>query len=119
MASCNSEEEIPAPDYKNPFFEMPEEKYGGLYRELQLYEAVPHKDLADAIPLRKPQDIYNDLRRAKNDHDFDMKTFIQENFKIPERKTSYRPDSSRSIEESIDLLWNTWKRPRRLSLYTP
>ena len=111
MVSCNSEEEIPAPEYKNAFFEMPEDRYGGLYRELQLYDAVPQKDLADAIPLRSPRDIYNDLRRAKNDYDFEMEKFIRANFKVPERTTSYRPDSNRSIEESIELLWGIWKKP--------
>jgi alpha,alpha-trehalase len=111
MVSCKIDKKIPPPEYTNKFYQMPEDIYGGLYRELQLYEAIPHEDFADAIPLKAPKDIWNDFRRAKNDHDFDMKTFLQKNFIIPTRATTYRLDSSRSLSESIDMLWQKWKKP--------
>ena len=108
--SCRNKQ-IPAPEYRHEKYEMPDEKYGFLFREVMMLDQVPPQQFNDAIPNKPVRDIINSYRRAKNDTGFSMKKFLEEHFTLPEEYVStFIPDESRSITEHIDALWPHLKR---------
>ena len=74
------------------------------------------KMIADAIPLAEPEVILAEYRNKKSSENFDLKAFFEQYFQPnPSRSTEFKSDTSRSVEEHIERLWDPHKRQRRSS----
>ena len=91
---------------------LPEEIFFPLFQEAALSMVLSDgKSLADAIPLLAPALINAAYAIEKVKPDFDMKTFLKKNFKIPEiENTSFVTDKSDSVTDHIKRLWHYLQR---------
>ncbi|MBT8234716.1 MAG: alpha,alpha-trehalase TreF [Bacteroidia bacterium] len=85
----------------------PEDIYGDLFRDMHrsgLWE--DGKQIADLIPRKKPKKILDAFAKKKEDADFDLKSFVEANFKYTAaRNTDFKSDTSKSVEDHIESLW--------------
>lgn len=69
------------------------------------------KVLSDAIPKAAPSEILAQYRQQKQQRDFDLKTFFENYFEISaSASTTFKSDTSRSVEEHIEILWEVLQR---------
>ena len=90
----------------------PANTYDELFQATQL-EAVfeDSKTFTDCIPRELPVKIMAKYIRENQDDDFDLRTFIMENFDEPETPQSgFVSDTTQSVEAHIDRLWDALTR---------
>ena len=77
------------------------------FKEVQLKDVFKDsKTFVDCIPQKPIEEILKIYESVKEKPGFDLKTFVTENFELPERKRAlYTSDTSLTIEEHISLLW--------------
>lgn len=98
----------------------PRQTYPDLFEKVQMARIYPDsKSFADAIPKKSPSEImkaYNDLKNKQN---FDLKTFVNEYFNMPEsHHAAYQSDIGAGIKKHLDTLWTVLKRnPDTASTY--
>ncbi|MCF8240867.1 MAG: hypothetical protein K9J16_05730 [Melioribacteraceae bacterium] len=81
--------------------------YGELFRLVQTRRIfADSKTFVDSLPLRDPEIIIADFNAQKSNRNFDLKIFVENNFRIP-KATEVEIDlpGNRSMEEHIELLW--------------
>ncbi|PKD20270.1 trehalase [Salegentibacter salinarum] len=90
----------------------PEELYGKLFFDVQKNESLftDSKTFVDAVPRIAPEEIRKKYAEIKPESNTELKTFLNENFEIPEADSDYKTDSS-SINLHINKLWDVLKRP--------
>ncbi len=85
----------------------PEMLFPGLFQAVQTGNVFPDsKTFPDCLPKLDPDVILKKYNRDSKDKDFNLKTFVAENFVIPTKDdVRYKSDKSLSVEEHIDRLW--------------
>ena len=90
----------------------PANTYDELFQATQL-EAVfeDSKTFTDCIPRELPVKVMAEYIRVNQDDDFDLRSFIMENFDEPETPQSgFVSDTTQSVEAHIDRLWDALTR---------
>src|ERR1700749_2311602 len=90
----------------------PDKIYGDLFVRVQMEKVfVDGKTFVDCIPKKKPEEIMRDYATRKNDHDFNLKKFVTDNFEVPSNPTdSYHTNTNEDVETHIKNLWGVLKR---------
>ena len=71
------------------------------------------KMIADAIPLAEPEEILAEYKNKKASKNFELKAFFEQYFQPnPSRSTAFKSDTSRSVEEHIERLWEVLTREK-------
>ncbi len=85
---------------------------GELFREVQMKNILGDgKTFPDCVPNRSLTEINTEYHLVKNDSLFDLKSFIEINFKLPkEFALDYKSDLSKPLEENITSLWDVLTR---------
>ncbi|HEY1053787.1 MAG TPA: trehalase family glycosidase, partial [Emticicia sp.] len=90
---------------------------GELFEDVQLARVFPdNKTFPDCTPKginneESLQEIKIRYAEQKNLSDFDLKTFVLNNFDLPnDYETSYSSDKSKSATEHIEELWSVLTR---------
>jgi len=81
---------------------------GELFEDVQMSGIFPDsKTFVDCIPVGNPEKILEKYKKEKNNPDFDLKAFVENNFIIPEVKNEKAdlPDGL-SMEDYILNLWD-------------
>lgn len=78
-----------------------------LFKQVQLAAIFPDsKTFTDCVPKRDLKQIMEDYDQAKGSSDFDLKTFVLNNFDLPIRpQSNFHADTTRSMEAHIHELW--------------
>ncbi|QCK15962.1 alpha,alpha-trehalase TreF [Mangrovivirga cuniculi] len=78
-----------------------------LFEDVQMAAVYPDsKTFADAIPLNPIPTILDIYEENKNDENFNLKSFVADNFKSPDKPASgFVSDTSLSVNEHITKLW--------------
>ena len=86
--------------------------FGPLFEAVQMSGIFPDsKTFVDCIPRRSPEEILEAYQKEKTKAGFDLQNFVNQHFKKPTPPTtSFQADTSRPIEEHINLLWDVLKR---------
>jgi alpha,alpha-trehalase len=86
---------------------------GDLFKTVQLNKIfADSKAFVDSIPKRKPSEIKKEFQKLRDSNDFNLKTFISNNFTLPEKeKIILNLPPERGLEEHIELLWKYLERP--------
>ena len=94
-------------------FPGPDEQYGKLFEDVQSGSVFPDsKTFPDCEPKRPPQEILKAYENEKNKPGFSLKTFVGQNFSLPQTPASgYKSDPSQSAEDHINALWPVLTRP--------
>ena len=96
FASCKTQEELKVENfYKTDFF-----------KQVQLSSIFEDsKTFVDCIPKRPLGEIVKDFE-TRNDKDFDLESFVLNNFELPnEKDTEFVADTAVSMAEHIKVLW--------------
>jgi len=98
-------EQTPLPETKNHL--SPDVRYGALFEAVQLNSIFPDsKTFVDCTPKFSTDDILNKYQKAQLQADFDLKSFVNENFDLPISYSSdFKSDVSATAEEHIKALW--------------
>lgn len=90
----------------------PDVLLGALFSEVQLHEVFEDgKTFVDCTAKYSYEDIKKAYESKKEDADFDLKTFVLENFEIPSSISSdFKSDPNRSASEHVNALWPVLKR---------
>ncbi|MXP67441.1 alpha,alpha-trehalase TreA [Pantoea sp. Aalb] len=84
----------------------PDTLLGSLFDTVQKKRIYPdQKTFADAIPKYDPASILSYWQAQKNQHDFNLKKFIEKNFILPKEQNKYVPPIGQSLREHINNLW--------------
>lgn len=88
---------------------------GELFNEVQSQRIfVDSKTFVDSIPKKKPEDILKEFLSNRANLNFNLKTFVGDNFFLPEEEeVNLNLPSSRNMEEHISLLWDYLIRKRK------
>ncbi|MEL6721427.1 MAG: trehalase family glycosidase, partial [Bacteroidota bacterium] len=88
--------------------QRPEQLYGQLFVDVQMEAVFPDsKTFVDCTPKIGVEEILNNYTSQKNLESFDLKTFVLEHFDLPKQyATGFQSDTSRSVEEHINVLWD-------------
>ena len=93
-------------------YPTPDKIYGELFKDIQdsgIFE--DDKVIADLLPLKKPHEILTLYQEKKTNSDFDLSTFVNENFEyIAAGKSGFTSDTSRPVADHINILWDVLKR---------
>ena len=90
------------------FYEQPEDLYLALFEVVQMSGVfADSKTFVDCLPKRDANAIVTDFYRALKKPDFDLLTFLKENFIIPEENEEIKMDISQdvSLEERLKIQW--------------
>lgn len=90
-------------------YKSPDEVYGELFEKsvVALTEFDP-KQIADAIPKGKPEDIIEKYKIDSKEHNFDIAAFFKANFTIP--SYSENQIAGKNITEYIENYWDSNQR---------
>lgn len=90
----------------------PDERYGSMFKEIQLARVFPDgKTFVDTSPKFPTDVILAKYEEQKNLPDFDLKTFVLENFDLPKQYASgFESDTSKTAAEHINSLWTVLTR---------
>ncbi|HEU5289422.1 MAG TPA: alpha,alpha-trehalase TreA [Cyclobacteriaceae bacterium] len=82
------------------------------FRDVQMSNVFEDgKTFPDCIPRRSLEEIESNYLLRRGKPGFDLRKFIQENFTEPQAYTSgYKSDTSRSVAQHIESLWNELTR---------
>ena len=95
-------------------YKTPDKIYGRLYTDL-LASGLWSDDkvIADAIPLRDPQDIVAEYIDNCDVNGFDIRVFVQANFQLQHRDSvQFVADERRNSIQHIEYLWDILSRPK-------
>jgi alpha,alpha-trehalase len=86
--------------------------FGPLFEAVQMSGIFPDsKTFVDCIPKHSPDEILGAYQKECSKNSFDLQTFVNQHFKKPTPPTTnFKADSSRPIEDHINLLWDVLKR---------
>lgn len=78
-----------------------------LFREVQLQSIfTDSKTFVDCTPKRAVYEILQDYETQKSRADFDLATFVKNNFDLPDRpQSAFKTDSLLSMQDHITKLW--------------
>ncbi|WP_406706604.1 alpha,alpha-trehalase TreA [Sodalis sp.] len=80
--------------------------FGPLFVAVQQAKIYPdQKTFADAVPRKEPYKIISEYQQKKQQPDFDLKNFINDNFIIPEKVKAWHPINGQTLRQHIDSLW--------------
>lgn len=90
----------------------PDKLYGELFHQVQMSGIYSDsKTFVDSTPRNSPTTIVAEYHESKDDGNFDLQSFVEANFIPPPNIASgFRSDSSRSVEEHINTLWDVLTR---------
>jgi len=93
-------------------FETLGDLLGPLFADVQLAHIFPDsKTFVDCIAKRPYDKIKLAYEQKKNQTNFDLKTFVLDNFELPDMISSdFKTDTSKSAEEHVISLWPVLKR---------
>jgi alpha,alpha-trehalase len=83
-----------------------------LFKEVQLKAIFPDsKTFADCVAKRPLNDILSDYQGEKSGDAFDLKSFVQQNFALPQRSQSgFAADTTVTLEQHLTRLWSVLTR---------
>lgn len=83
-----------------------------LFEEVQMQQVFPDgKTFVDCVSKFSIEEINTKYITEKNSKNFNLKQFIFSNFNLPIAPSSgYASDTSKPVEENIELLWNVLTR---------
>lgn len=99
----------------------PDIRYSDLFQQVQLQRIFPDgKTFTDMTPKYLTDEILEKYQMAKTTADFDLKTFIMDNFSLPKDYASgFKSDTSKTAAQHINSLWDILERaPDSLSVGT-
>lgn len=84
------------------------EDFQSLYHDVQQSTLYPDsKTFCDALPRLSTSFILTKYENQKKENGFDLQTFVENHFELPNEKTiDYHPDSTNSVEQHIENLWS-------------
>ncbi len=90
----------------------PDIRYGELFEKVQFAEIFEDsKTFADCTPKFSTHEIIAAYEKERLEVDFDIKTFVEENFIIPKAIASdFQSDTSKTVVEHINSLWDVLTR---------
>ena len=90
-----------------PSLAGPDEQFGKLFEEVQMKSVFPDsKTFADCTPKSSPTAILAAYEKARQQRDFNLKTFVEQNFTLPVKPASgYTSKASQTAEQHINDLW--------------
>lgn len=90
----------------------PVQLYPGLFEAVQMARIFPDgKTFPDCTPKRAPSAIVADYNEQRTDPDFDLATFVKDNFSEPALAgTAYRSNIKKGVQNHIDELWTVLQR---------
>lgn len=105
--TSNNQENVPQVNLQTP-----DELFGELFVDVQLSELFEDsKTFVDCTPKDSYQNILARYTVEKKTDDFDLKTFVLENFEVPPSISSdFKSDSTKSAAEHIVTLWSVLTR---------
>ena len=85
----------------------PDERFGTLFKDVQLAAVFPDsKTFVDCTPKFSTDEILEKYQVQKGVSNFDLKSFVLENFELPKQFSSnFKSDNTRSPKEHITSLW--------------
>ncbi|MCX6213975.1 alpha,alpha-trehalase TreF [Spirosoma sp.] len=91
----------------------PDEQFGALFEAVQLKAVFPDsKTFADCTPKFPIATILANYESARQRSDFDLKTFVTQNFTLPIKPASgYTSKAGQTAQEHITDLWPVLTRP--------
>lgn len=93
-------------------YKSPDEEYGELFREVQLKSIFPDsKTFPDCIPKIKSEEILKKYEEQKSKPNFDLRSFVMKNFKLPQHLiNTHVSNTSNSVEKNINETWKALTR---------
>lgn len=90
----------------------PAEIYGELFERVQLERVYPDsKSFVDALPVRAPEQVLAEYRKARGRPDFDLRKFVASQFTPPPSAGGeYHTVPGQDVREHIDALWRVLER---------
>ncbi|SEB02295.1 alpha,alpha-trehalase TreF [Pedobacter hartonius] len=90
----------------------PDQLYGQLFIDVQMQDALKDgKTFVDCVPKRNPKLIVQDyLRLKKNKKAFNLKTFVAQNFIVPDTNAAAVITSNKPIITHVNDLWTALER---------
>ena len=86
--------------------EPPDVLFGPLFQAVQQQQIFPdQKTFADAVPKGVPKDIVKAWQHQKQQPGFELATFIQDHFILPNSADGYVPPEGQTLRSHIDTLW--------------
>lgn len=90
---------------------QPDRDLPGLFARVQVEKLFPDsKTFVDAIPLLPPADIMARYQAAQAAAGFDLKTFVQQHFRLPEPLPAIQVDTQRPLREHLRDHWQNLQR---------
>lgn len=85
----------------------PDERYAELFIDVQMEQVFADgKTFVDCVPKYPTDEILAKFEAARGTEDFDLETFVEENFNLPKQYASgFKSDTARSAIEHINSLW--------------
>ncbi|HRJ31573.1 MAG TPA: alpha,alpha-trehalase TreF [Cyclobacteriaceae bacterium] len=85
---------------------------GELFEVVQLQNILGDgKTFPDCVPKRSLEEINNDFKRRKKEEGFDLRKFLEQNFKLPAAYSAgYQSDLTKSAQQHIENLWDVLTR---------
>src|SRR5215813_12411474 len=81
----------------------PEQAFPDLFKQLQTTGIFPDsKTFADAIPMNSTSVIEKAYQKEKNKPSFDLKSFLEKNFRFPQATSSPVTDKIIPLDEHIE-----------------
>ncbi len=102
-----------------------EDSFGDLFVEVQMQGIFPDsKTFVDCLPKKSVREIMAAYETEKSRPDFNLRSFVYDNFDIPEQKESdYTSDPNRTVGQHIEKLWDVLARqpddPEQISSLLP
>ncbi len=107
IVACKQSPQVQTPLPETKTHLSPEVRYGALFEAVQLETIFPDsKTFVDCTPKFSTDDILNKYEKEQLKSDFDLKTFVNENFDLPiSYSSNFKSDISASAAEHINALW--------------
>ena len=85
----------------------PAQVYGELFIQVQTQRIfADSKTFVDMIPLRPPQQVVEEYRRASAQAGFSLREFVATHFTAaPDNAREYHSDTTQNVQQHIDSLW--------------
>lgn len=105
--ACRQSHPAPVEEARKAAWTSPEESYGSLLADVQMARIFPDgKTFVDCTPLFSPAEIRASYEREKATEGFELATFVEGHFLLPESFSSgFTSDPSRTVQQHIEALW--------------
>lgn len=100
------------PDTDQQELAPPSELFGELFVAISTAHLFPDsKTIVDAITDEAPSEVLKNYLQQKQNPDFNLSTFVQQHFTLPERKTvSFNRNPNRDVRDYIETMWSILSR---------